>query len=110
MSSQAAVDRLKEVVDDAAASGARLHAGGGAGGGGGAYYAPTELSGITPEMRAYREELFGPVAVVYAVASDEAALALANDSGYGRSATRVAARDRCLGRTEVARPAGQLDR
>ena len=34
-------------------------------------------------MRAYREELFGPVAVVYPVKSDEEALALANDSSYG---------------------------
>ena len=41
------------------------------------------LTGITPEMRAYREELFGPVAVVYSVNSDEEALTLANDSDYG---------------------------
>jgi succinate-semialdehyde dehydrogenase / glutarate-semialdehyde dehydrogenase len=34
-------------------------------------------------MRAYREELFGPVAVVYSVTSDEEALTLANDSDYG---------------------------
>ena len=34
-------------------------------------------------MRAYREELFGPVAVVYSVSSDEEALALANDTPYG---------------------------
>ena len=41
------------------------------------------LTGITPEMRAYREELFGPVAVVYKVSNDEEALTLANDYGYG---------------------------
>jgi succinate-semialdehyde dehydrogenase/glutarate-semialdehyde dehydrogenase len=41
------------------------------------------LTGITKEMRAYREELFGPVAVVYPVTSDEEALALANDTTYG---------------------------
>ena len=41
------------------------------------------LTGITEEMRAYREELFGPVAVVYSVSSDDEALALANDSDYG---------------------------
>ena len=34
-------------------------------------------------MRAYREELFGPVAVVYSVPDDEEALALANDTAYG---------------------------
>ena len=48
-----------------------------------AHYTPAVLSGITPEMRAYREELFGPVAVVYKVGSDEEALALANDTQYG---------------------------
>ena len=41
------------------------------------------LTGITQEMRAYREELFGPVAVVYKVTSDDEALALANDTDYG---------------------------
>lgn len=44
---------------------------------------PAVLTGITPEMRAYREELFGPVAVVYSVSSDDEALKLANDSDYG---------------------------
>ena len=34
-------------------------------------------------MAAYREELFGPVAVVYRVSSDEEALALANDTEFG---------------------------
>ncbi len=44
---------------------------------------PTVLTGITKDMRAYREELFGPVAVVYKVSRDEEALALANDTQYG---------------------------
>ena len=41
------------------------------------------LTDVTPEMRAYREELFGPVAVVYKVGDAEEALALANDSPFG---------------------------
>ena len=41
------------------------------------------LTGITPEMDAYREELFGPVAQLYRVASDEEAIDLANSSPYG---------------------------
>jgi succinate-semialdehyde dehydrogenase/glutarate-semialdehyde dehydrogenase len=41
------------------------------------------LTGITKDMRAYSEELFGPVAVVYSVGSDDEALALANDTTYG---------------------------
>ena len=41
------------------------------------------LTGVTPEMRAYREELFGPVAVLYQVDSADEAIAMANDSPYG---------------------------
>ena len=48
-----------------------------------AYYSPAVLTGITKDMRAYREELFGPVAVVYKVSDDDEALALANDTAYG---------------------------
>ena len=47
------------------------------------YLAPTVLSGVTPEMRAFSEELFGPVVVVYKVSSDAEAVALANNSDYG---------------------------
>jgi succinate-semialdehyde dehydrogenase/glutarate-semialdehyde dehydrogenase len=83
MSSRRAAEILDEQVRDAVAKGATLHAGGVLGDGPSAYYSPAVLTGITPEMRAYREELFGPVAVVYSVASDDEALTLANDSDYG---------------------------
>lgn len=83
LSSQAALDRLKDVVDDAVANGATLHVGGDVPDRPGAYYAPAVLTGVTKDMRAYREELFGPVAVVYSVSSDDDALALANDTDYG---------------------------
>jgi succinate-semialdehyde dehydrogenase/glutarate-semialdehyde dehydrogenase len=83
LSSRRAAENLHEQVQDAVAKGATLHAGGVLGEGPAAYYSPAVLTGITPEMRAYREELFGPVAVVYSVGSDEEALALANDSDYG---------------------------
>jgi succinate-semialdehyde dehydrogenase/glutarate-semialdehyde dehydrogenase len=49
----------------------------------GAYFAPAVLTGVTPEMRAYREELFGPVAVVYKVSSDDEAVQLANAVDFG---------------------------
>ncbi|MCA1984823.1 aldehyde dehydrogenase family protein, partial [Nocardioides nematodiphilus] len=61
--------------------GATLHAGGTLGEG--AYFAPAVLTGVTPEMRAYSEELFGPVAVVYRVTSDEEAVELANGVEFG---------------------------
>lgn len=83
MSSAGAVRLLKEQVDDAVSKGARLHAGGEVPESPGFYYAPAVLTGVTPEMRAYREELFGPVAVVYRCADDDEAIRLANDSDYG---------------------------
>ncbi|MGK2882180.1 MAG: NAD-dependent succinate-semialdehyde dehydrogenase [Mycobacterium sp.] len=83
LSSRKAAEILHEQVQDAVSKGATLHAGGVLSDGPDAYYSPAVLTGITTEMRAYREELFGPVAVVYSVDSDEAALKLANDSDYG---------------------------
>jgi len=64
----------------AAAEGARLVAGGTRDG---AFFEPTVLTGVTPAMDAYREEFFGPVAVVYQVADEDAAVDLANDTGFG---------------------------
>src|SRR6201994_2363578 len=49
----------------------------------GAYFAPAVLTGVTPEMRAYREELFGPVAVVYKISSDDEAVQIANVVDFG---------------------------
>lgn len=83
LSSRKAAEILNEQVQDAVSKGATLHAGGVLSDGPDAYYSPAVLTGITPEMRAYREELFGPVAVVYSVESDDEALKLANDSDYG---------------------------
>ena len=58
-------------------------AGGGRIEGPGAYFEPTVLTDVTPDMLAYREELFGPVAVVYRVKDDDEAIAVANSSPYG---------------------------
>lgn len=83
LSSRKAAEALAEQVDDAVSKGATLHAGGVLSDGPDAHYTPAVLSGITKDMRAYSEELFGPVAVVYKVSSDEEALKLANDTTYG---------------------------
>lgn len=83
MSSRAAAETLHEQVQDAVAKGATLHTGGELSPGPDAYYSPAVLTGVTPGMRAYSEELFGPVAVVYKAASDKEALDLANSSRYG---------------------------
>ncbi|WP_313811124.1 NAD-dependent succinate-semialdehyde dehydrogenase [Glutamicibacter sp.] len=83
MSSRKAAEDLNAQVQDAVSKGATLHAGGVLHDGPSAYYSPAVLTGVTKEMRAYYEELFGPVAVVYKVASDEEAAELANDTIYG---------------------------
>lgn len=83
MSSQEAADRLLGQIDDAVEKGATLHTGGKAVDGPGSYVEPAVLTGITPQMRAYREELFGPAAVVYPVSDEDEAVELANSSPYG---------------------------
>jgi succinate-semialdehyde dehydrogenase/glutarate-semialdehyde dehydrogenase len=49
----------------------------------GAFFRPTILTDIDKDNPAYRTELFGPVACVYKVHSEEEAIALANDVPYG---------------------------
>lgn len=83
MSSRAAAERINELVTDAVSKGAKLHVGGVLDPEPSCYYSPAVLTGVTKDMRAYHEELFGPVAVVYSVESDEDALALANDTEFG---------------------------
>jgi acyl-CoA reductase-like NAD-dependent aldehyde dehydrogenase len=77
---------LAAQVQDAIDKGATVHLGGQVPDGAGSYYPATVLSGVTPDMRAFREELFGPVAVLYEVGSLDEALVLANDSAYGLGA------------------------
>jgi succinate-semialdehyde dehydrogenase/glutarate-semialdehyde dehydrogenase len=83
LSSRRAAETLAEQVQDAIDKGATLHAGGVLSDGPDAHYSPAVLTGITKDMRAYAEELFGPVAVVYQVSSEDEALELANDTTYG---------------------------
>ena len=83
LSSEHAVQTLMGQVEDAVAKGATVVIGGRRPDLPGAFIEPTILTDVTPETRAYHEELFGPVAVVHRVADDEAAIALANDSQFG---------------------------
>jgi succinate-semialdehyde dehydrogenase/glutarate-semialdehyde dehydrogenase len=80
LSSKTAADRLEDQVNRAVAQGAKIVAGGKREGN---FYAPTVLADLTPENDVYREELFGPVAQVYRVKSEEEAVKLANDTPYG---------------------------
>lgn len=79
-------EELEELVEDAVSKGATLHVAAGARREG-AFYPPSVLTEVTPQMRAYEEELFGPTAVVYRVPSPQAAVALANESPFGLSSS-----------------------
>ena len=85
--SQRAIDKVEAQVQDALALGATLHTGGKRLSEGGLergfFYAPTLLSAVTPAMRIYREETFGPVAPVILFDTEQEVLAMANDTRYG---------------------------
>jgi benzaldehyde dehydrogenase (NAD) len=76
-------DRVHSIVTQAVQEGAKLEAGGKYEG---LFYQPTVLTGVRPSMRAFREEMFGPVANIVTFSTDEEAIALANDTEYGLSA------------------------
>jgi succinate-semialdehyde dehydrogenase/glutarate-semialdehyde dehydrogenase len=80
LSSALATDRLADQVERAVAAGATIVSGGERKGN---FYPPTVLTDIGPDNPAYREELFGPVASVYRVSSEEEAIKLANDTPFG---------------------------
>jgi succinate-semialdehyde dehydrogenase/glutarate-semialdehyde dehydrogenase len=81
--SEAAVRGLMAQIDDAVSKGATVHTGGKRPDLPGSFIEATVLTGVTPDMRAFREELFGPVAVIYKVKDADEAIALANDTPFG---------------------------
>lgn len=83
-------ERVQQHVDDAVARGARVEAGGRSRADiGPCYFEPTILTGVSEDMALCAQETFGPVVSVYPVASDEEAIARANDSEYGLNASIV---------------------
>jgi succinate-semialdehyde dehydrogenase/glutarate-semialdehyde dehydrogenase len=83
LSSEQAAENLVSQVQETVSQGANLVIGGGRLDRPGAFVEATILTDVRPGMRAYSEELFGPVAVVYQVANEDDAVSLANDSPYG---------------------------
>ncbi|MGP3969765.1 NADP-dependent succinic semialdehyde dehydrogenase [Streptomyces sp. 6N223] len=75
---------LHELVDDAVHKGAKAYVGQ-CGPDGGWYYPPTVVAGVTPAMRLYAEEAFGPVATLYRATDVDDALRIANDTTFGLS-------------------------
>ena len=80
------VQKIQSIVDESVAAGVELKAGGSHDK---LFYKPTVLYGAKPGMRAFDEEIFGPVASVTAVADDEEAIGLANQTDYGLSAAII---------------------
>jgi len=78
---------VEEHVKDAVARGARVLTGGARPPGRGHFYPPTVLTGVDHTMRIMREETFGPVLPIRVVKNVEEAIALANDSEYGLTAS-----------------------
>ena len=74
---------IDEHVADASAKGAKVLTGGTHQD---SFYQPTVIAGVTPEMRIYSEESFGPITSIIKVNSAEEALTVANDTSYGLSA------------------------
>ncbi|WOC12346.1 NADP-dependent succinic semialdehyde dehydrogenase [Gordonia sp. MP11Mi] len=74
---------VEELVADAVERGAETLCGGTRVDGPGWYYPPTVIAGITPEMRMYTEEVFGPVAGLYRAADIDEALDIANATDFG---------------------------
>jgi succinate-semialdehyde dehydrogenase/glutarate-semialdehyde dehydrogenase len=75
--------KVAELVDDAVSKGARVLCGGERLDGPGHFYKPTVLVDVPDDARLLKEEIFGPVAPVKAFASEEEAVAAANDTEFG---------------------------
>ena len=83
----AAVEKVESHIRDAVSKGATVFKGGHRlGEGGGRFFAPTVLTGVTPEMIVAREETFGPVAPLFKFETEAEAIALANDTEFGLAA------------------------
>ena len=80
-------DELDQQVQDTLAQGATLLLGGKKADGSGNFYEPTVLADVTDQMTSFKQELFGPVASIITARDAEHALALANDSEFGLTAT-----------------------
>ena len=78
-----AVASVKELVDDAVDSGAKLLCGGGPIDGPGHFFAPTVLTDVSAEARISNEEIFGPVAPIRSFSTEQDAISAANATEYG---------------------------
>jgi succinate-semialdehyde dehydrogenase / glutarate-semialdehyde dehydrogenase len=83
LASETALNLLLKQVREAVANGARVFTGGDRIGHQGAFMQPTILTGVTPDNPAFRQEFFGPVALVFSARDEAEAIAIANNSPFG---------------------------
>src|ERR1017187_4871036 len=83
LSTEAALVNLLDQIKGAVAKGAKVLLGGNRIDRPGSFMQPTIITSIKPGNPAYREEFFGPVALILRVRNEDEAVALANDSDYG---------------------------
>jgi succinate-semialdehyde dehydrogenase/glutarate-semialdehyde dehydrogenase len=81
-----ALKKVEEHVADATGKGAKVAIGGKRHALGGTFFEPTVLTGVTPAMAVAREETFGPVAPLFGFATEQEAIAMANDTEFGLAA------------------------
>jgi succinate-semialdehyde dehydrogenase/glutarate-semialdehyde dehydrogenase len=83
LATEAGVQGVADLVDDAVRRGAQVLCGGRRIEGRGYFYEPTVVTGVTDAMPIYHEEVFGPVAQLFRVAGADEAIALANATVFG---------------------------
>jgi succinate-semialdehyde dehydrogenase/glutarate-semialdehyde dehydrogenase len=77
------LEKVEELVADALKKGARAVCGGKRHARGGSFYEPTILTGMTDAMRIAKEEIFGPVAAIFAFEDEDEVISRANDTEFG---------------------------
>lgn len=78
-----AVEKIEKMIAEATKNGAKVLFGGNRHALGGSFFEPTLIEGASDDMMIAREEIFGPVAVLYSFESEEEAVARANDTDFG---------------------------
>jgi succinate-semialdehyde dehydrogenase/glutarate-semialdehyde dehydrogenase len=83
LSSDAALQLILRQIDDATSHGAKVLLGGNRAGAVGAFLEPTILTGVSSDNPAYKQEFFGPVALIFPAKDEAEAITIANDSPFG---------------------------